>query len=113
DINGGICYLHYDKTFFGESLFTDGKNTEKLYLDEFDIITDDPKGYSLVRKILKEWEGDFVSSVAWARKPFGLPTNHNDWIKKESSSAIPCLSRNKEIKYVDRKIIKKNVDKID
>ncbi len=113
DINGGICYLHYDKAHKGETLFTDGKNEEKLNLNEFDIITDDPKGFPLARKLLKQWDGKYVSSVAWPRKPFGLATNHSEWVKQGHKNALPCVAKNKEINYVDKSIIRKNTDKID
>lgn len=116
DINGGVCFLHYDKSFNGNTTFTDGKHQESLHLNEFDIIADDPKGYALVRKILSQWDGDFISSVAWSRKPFGLATDHFSKIKslkQTDKNAIPCLSRNRSINYVDRTTIEKNADKID
>lgn len=116
DINGGVCFLHYDKLFNGQTTFTDGKHQESLHLNEFDIIADDPKGYALVRKILAQWNGEFISSVAWSRKPFGLGTDHFSRVKslkQNDKNAIPCLSRNKSINYVDRATIAKNADKID
>lgn len=116
DINGGICILHYDKSFNGQTTFTDEKNQEHLHLNEFDIIADDPKGYALIRKLLKQWDGEFISSVAWSRKPFGLATDHFSKVKplkENDQNAIPCLSRNKSINYVDRTTIKKNADRID
>lgn len=116
DINGGISILHYDKSFSGKTTFADGKNQESLHLNEFDIIVDDPKGYALVRKVLSQWNGDFISSVAWSRKPFGLATDHFSKVKslkKNDKNSIPCLSRNKSINYIDRNIITKNYDKID
>nr|BFD61107.1 Eco57I restriction-modification methylase domain-containing protein [Bdellovibrio sp. CKG001] len=116
DINGGVCFLHFDKAFNGQTTFTDGKHQVSLHLNEFDIIADDPKGYALVRKILSQWKGDFISSVAWSRKPFGLATDHFSKVKplkQTDKNAIPCLSRNKSINYVDRKTIEKNADKID
>lgn len=116
DINGGVCFLHYDKSFKGQTTFTDGEHQELLDLHEFDIITDDPKGYSLVRKIMKQWKETFISSVAWSRKPFGLATDHFSKVpslKENDRNAIPCLSRNKQIKYVDKTTIQKNADKIE
>lgn len=116
DINGGVCFLHYDKSFNGQTTFTDGKHEESLHLNEFDIIADDPKGYSLVRKLLSRWNGKFISSVAWSRKPFGLATNHFSKVKslkEKDRNAIPCLSRYRQINYVDRTTIVKNADKID
>ncbi len=115
DINGGVCFLHYDKTFEGKTLFTDGKNKIELNLSQFDIITDDPLGYSLVKKILNKWAGEYISNIAWARKPFGLETdyfNKHKSINKADGDAIACLSRNKQIKYLKRDSVPKNKDKI-
>ena len=115
DINGGVCYLHYDKNHSAKTNFTDGKNAETLHLDEFDIIADDPKGYSLVRKISSVWSGRFIGDVAWAGKPFGIRTFYFERAKKltkDSKDAVPCLSRNKTINYADINDIGKNKDKI-
>ena len=118
DINGGICFLNYAKDFDGETTFSDGKYTETLKLNEFDIITDDPKGYSIVRKIQGSWKGQYVGSVAWARKPFGLATDHfsknkNHEVASTAKNAVACLCRYKEVKFIDRKYIEKNADKIE
>lgn len=115
DINGGVCYLHYDKNYSAKTNFTDGKNTEILYLDEFDIIADDPKGYSLVKKISSQWPEKFIGDVAWAGKPFGIRTfyfERAEKLTKDSKDAVPCLSRNKTINYANINDIGKNKDKI-
>ena len=104
-VNRTQCYLHYDKAHKGETLFTDGKNEEKLNLNEFDIITDDPKGFPLARKLLKQWDGKYVSSVAWPRKPFGLATNHSEWVKQSHKNALPCVAKNNLfVSYIGRLI---------
>jgi len=115
DINGGVCYLHYDKNHVGKTKFTDGNHTEILDLDEYDIIADDPKGYTLVRKIASQWNGSFIGDVAWAGKPFGIRTfyfERNKKLDESHENAIPCLSRNKKIYYVDSNDITKNKNKI-
>jgi len=115
DINGGVCYLHYNKNHTGKTTFTDGKHTEILHLDEYDIIADDPKGYPLVRKIASQWNGLFIGDVAWAGKPFGIRTfyfERNKKLSADNKDAVPCLSRNKKIHYVDINNIGKNRNKI-
>ncbi|MEZ4873450.1 MAG: Eco57I restriction-modification methylase domain-containing protein [Bdellovibrionales bacterium] len=72
DINGGVCFLHFDKSFNGETAFSDGKYEENLHLTTFDIITDDPRGYSLVQKILEKMGQQVCFDVAW-------PENHLSW----------------------------------
>lgn len=116
DINGGVCFLHYVKNHDGLTTFSDGEYQEELNLDEFDIISDDPKGYKIIRKILKKWNDKFIGSVAWSRNPFGLGTDYfskNKETSLEDKDKIPCLTRNKIIKYVCRSEIKKNREHID
>ncbi|HHX8170869.1 Eco57I restriction-modification methylase domain-containing protein [Legionella pneumophila serogroup 1] len=116
DINGGICFIHYAKDYKGFTTFSDEKYQIKLNLNEFDIITDDPNGYNIVRKILRQWDGQYIGSIAWSRKPFGLATNyfnkHNEGDLCDTDF-IPCLTRNKVIKYVNKSIITKNLKKIE
>jgi hypothetical protein len=116
DINGGICFLHYSKNHDGDTKFSDGSYQEDLKLNEFDIIADDPKGYKIIRKVLNKWKDKYIGSIAWSRKPFGLATdffNKNKEISNNNKDAIPCLTRNKIIKYLDRKLVTKNVEHID
>lgn len=115
DINGGVCFLHYDKNHDGLTTFSDRNCKEYLNLNEFDIITDDPKGYNIVRKILDLWDKKFIGDVAWSRKPFGIATNYFDTVKTLDSkckSSIPCFSRNRVIKYIDDREVNKNRDHI-
>ncbi len=116
DINGGICFLHYDKTHNDKTKFTDGNYTEQIKFSEFDIIPDDPLAYALIRKIQSQWNGKFVGDVAWASSPFGLETNFfqkNQCLENSDITGIPCLSRGKQIKYVAKNQIVRNKDKID
>jgi hypothetical protein len=115
DINGGICFLHYDKDHNEKTTFTDGEYLENVNFSELDIIPDDPLAFSLIRKIQSVWTGKFVGDVAWTSKPFGLRTNFfdkNKDISAASPNGVPCLSRRKLIKYVSRDKITKNIDKI-
>ena len=115
NINGGICFLHYDQNHHGKTNFTNGVNAENINLNEFDIIPDDPLAFSLIRKIQVKWKGKYVGEMAWARKPFGLETNYfekNKDLGVNDPDGVPCLSRGRKIKYVARDKITKNVDKI-
>jgi len=116
DINGGICFMHYDKNHRGKTHFTDGQFSTTVNFREFDIIPDDPLAFALIRKIQSRWSNKYVGNVAWARKPFGLPTNYfekNQDLGSDNTAAIPCLSRGKKIKYASADHITKNKDKID
>ena len=114
DINGGVCYLHYDKNFSGKTCYTDGDNTISLHLNQYDIITDDPRGYEIVKKILEKWEGKFIGDVAWSRNPYGLASNYfkeNKNLDKNNIHAIRCKSKN-GYKYANINHVTSHSDKI-
>lgn len=115
EIEGGICFLHYQAHYNGKMTFIHGNQSSKVDISKHDIILDDPRAYSLVDKI-KRWEGEFVSSIAWSRKPFGIST---DYFKKNQSLApkhkksVPCFSNRRQIQYANIDDVTKNKDKID
>lgn len=116
DINGGICFLHYNKAYNGPTNFTDGTYTEAINFREFDIIPDDPLAFTVIRKIQSRWDGQYVGEKAWSSKPFGLRTNFfdiNRSLSEKDNNAVPCLSKGKVIKYVARNKITKNEKHID
>ena len=116
DINGGVCFLHVDKEYTGAAYLTDEKHSEVIDLSEFDVIPDDPKSFSIIRKVKKKWTGQYVGDKAWSSKPFGLRTNYfdiNPDLGKSSSKGIPCLSKGKVIKYAAKKDVTKNEKYID
>ena len=83
--------------------------------DNFDIIPDDPGAYSILNKINLKWDGQNITDIAWARKPFGLATNFFEQNKECSSTdkdAVACVSRNRTVKYLKKTQIPKNVDQI-
>lgn len=89
---------------------------ESVDFKEYDIIPDDPLAFALIRKIQLKWKGKYIGDVAWARKPFGLESNHfqkNKDLDESNSNRVPCLSLGKKIKYVARDNIIKNKEKID
>lgn len=116
DINGGICFVNYDKKFEGETTFSDESHTVSVNFSEFDVISDDPNGFSIIRKVLKKWDDKFVGNVAWARKAYGISTNYfklNDSLDKSSPNAVACLSAGEKTLYIDREDILKNQDSIE
>lgn len=116
DINGGICFLHFNKSYEGPTNFTDEHHEENINFREFDIIPDDPASFSVIRKVQSRWTKPYVGERAWASKPFGLRTNYfdnNASLSKDAPGAIPCLSKGKIIKYVHRDTIERNSNFID
>ncbi len=116
-IKGGICFLHWDSKHKAKTQFVYGKDNIGIDLSQYDIIPDDPKAPPIINKaIAGSKDNGFVSSIAWARKPFGLATNYfslNAPCGANDPNAIKCYTTGRVIKYIDRNIIKKNFDKID
>jgi hypothetical protein len=115
DINGGVCFLHYNKSYEGPTNFKDKNHTEQITFSEFDIIPDDPLAFTVIRKVLSRWTNEFVGERAWESKPFGLRTNFFDLnmsLSADAKNAVPCLSKGKIIKYVAKDKITKRQDYI-
>ena len=116
DINGGVCFLHYDSNHNGSTNLTDGVHNVNIPLNTYDIISDDPLGYNLIDKVTSTWTGGYISDVAWARKPFGLSTDYFNKqeieLSENDADAVACLSRNKKIKYANINDISKHEDTI-
>lgn len=115
-VQGGICFLHWDKNHKGQASF--GYKNEAINTDlaQFDIIPDDPFSAPIVNKILNNWDGEFVVNQAWSGKPFGLRTfyfQRNEGVSAENKDAIKCYTRGRKIKFVKRSAVEKNADKID
>ncbi len=97
DIDGGICFFHWDEINNSKPEFIVDEKRQKIDLSEYDIIPDDPGAYEILHKIRSKWNGKWVSDVAWSRKPFGLST---DYFKKNNSidpskfeDAVMCIGR--------------------
>lgn len=115
DVLGGVCFLHYQKGFQGETVYIEKGVETAVNFSQYDIVLDDPFGYPLVDKVLKVWKEKFVGEIAWSRKPFGIAT---DYFKKKGSlketdkNAIACYSKRRSIYYANIKDVTKNQDKI-
>lgn len=115
-VQGGVCFLNWSSSHNGEAAFEYNKEVFDLDLSRFDIIPDDPLAGPIINKICDKWTGQFVSDIAWSRKPFGLPTNYfaqNPEANENDSDAIKCYVKGKKVKYIKRNKIRVNADKID
>lgn len=116
DIDGGVCFINWDKSFDGKPTYSSGNVNLSLNLEKYDIIPDDPYAYPILEKIRKKWNGTSVADIAWSRKPFGLATNHfeiNESYDSQKTDAVPCVYRNRQIKYIKKGEIRKNEKFID
>ncbi len=113
-IQGGVCFLNIDKNYEGDTLFQSSGVEKKINLSRYDIIPDDPYAYSIIEKVL-ESSNDFLSDVAWARKPFGLATNHFKNNEKASGErdGYKCYIKNRNVVYVKKEDVKKRNEFID
>lgn len=105
DIDGGICFLHWSANYDGRPTFTAADVSVELKLDNYDIIPDDPMAYELVEKLRKKWKDQWVSDIAWPRKPFGLSTDYfikNKSLHSNSKNVIKCIGRNKTSYYIEK-----------
>lgn len=115
DIDGGVCFVNWKDIHNAKPVFISNEVSISLNLEGYDIIPDDPFAFSLIEKIKNRWNGKYVSDVAWSGKPFGLRTfwfDRNSNYDSSKEDAIPCLYRNKQIGYVKKNKLIKNIDKI-
>ena len=88
DLAGGACYFLIDNAHFGETVIvnksSEGANSSKRSLDEFDIFIRQNLAVDIVKKVLKQNTKFFNDRIS-SRKPFSLPTNY-----KPKESGVPC-----------------------
>ncbi|RUQ85149.1 Eco57I restriction-modification methylase domain-containing protein [Legionella septentrionalis] len=117
-IKGGVCFLHWIcKQSNSKPIFIVGNEKTTLDLNQYDIIPDDPYSTSIISKVLNSKHvNQYVSSIAWPGKPFGLRTfyfQRNESICDTDPDAVKCYTAGRRLKYINRNILLKNVDKID
>ncbi len=116
-VQGGICFINWERSFNGKTEFSDNINKTTIDLSRFDIIPDDPKAGPIIEKVLKNnTTKKYINSTAWARKPFGLATDYfkkNKEDNKTSSKSIKCFTKSRTIKYINKEKVKKNSNHIE
>ncbi|HAV14120.1 MAG TPA: restriction endonuclease [Opitutae bacterium] len=92
-VSGGICYFLWKKEHNGKCRFIDGDSGEGVErdLDDYDIIIRDHRSLNILKKVMKGSDS-FLEETVSSRKPFGLPTNFNDFTENKIG-AYPCLTR--------------------
>jgi hypothetical protein len=119
-IKGGVCFLHWQFKYYGDTKLIMGVEENTVNLSELDIIPDDFRATGIVKKILNSPRfSGAVSSTAWSRKPFGFPTDYfkkNEIPLQESKTLIynvACYVTGRNIYYIEKSTILKNRDAID
>ncbi|MGL4862620.1 MAG: Eco57I restriction-modification methylase domain-containing protein [Cetobacterium sp.] len=86
---GGVCYFLWNKNHYGDCDIINynviGNNSMTRSLSEYDILIRQNKAISIIRKIQKIFNGQYLSERVSSRKPFSLPTNY-----KPKNEGIPC-----------------------
>ena len=115
DIDGGVCFVNWQSSYNGRPTFSTNEHSIELNLTGYDIIPDDPMAYSLLEKMKSIWTDNWVSDVAWARKPFGLSTDYfqkNESENPNGKDVVKCIGRNKTINYIKKSDIPQKQDQI-
>ena len=112
EIRGGVCFLHWSRSFKGSTCIDDGVRAEELNLGKYDIIVPHIKSHSILEKVIKKSDR-FLNQVIWARKPFGLAGNYFKNNNNYQRGLIECFCEGKKIKTISKNLISKNQDKID
>lgn len=117
DINGGVCFLHFNKNAIVEHIkFVENKAAHLINLDGLDIIPDDPRAPLVYKRINELWQGPWVSDTAMARNAFGIPSNlfkKNNSMTRSCSKQLKCFFMGRQIRYLDLDLITSNMDLID
>lgn len=119
-IKGGICYFLWDAEHKGTCNVTRVAHgvehvQQNRSLGEFDVFIRDERALDILRKVIAKQEPSVVELVS-GDTPFGIATNFQDWSEKKGTGKIPLylINRTKRtIGYVDRSVIRKNVEAID
>lgn len=106
DINGGVCFLHIDKSHEGDCRFIDGKTEVNVNLSDLDAIPDDLMAYSLIEKVRKKTT-DKMSDYVMARNPFGITSTT---LRNNGSSGkkLPCMIKERKIIQIQESLVLKN-----
>ena len=119
-IKGGICYFLWDSSHNGTCDVTRvaggvEHHQQNRSLGEFDVFVRDERALGILRKVLAKKEPSVLDLVS-GDTPFGIATNFQDWDEKGKTGkvALHLINRTKRtIGYVERGVIRKNVDVID
>ena len=119
EVKGGICFFLWASEYKGNCHVTVIRGEDTLSADrelnEFDVFVRNPIAVGILRKVLSIKEKS-ITGILTADTPFGIATNYEDFHNKQKSGDIALYyvkSGKRNIGYVSRKEIDKNVSLID
>lgn len=117
DLSGGVCYFLWDRDNKGPceiTTFIEGKPStmvRPLLEKGVDTFIRYNEAVSILHKIFKHKEKSFSEQVS-ARKPFGLPTDFQDYKEKEFKDSVKIITY-KKTGFIKRSQILQNIEWVD
>lgn len=119
EIKGGVNYFLYQKNYNGLTKFyiCNDKKRKKtmrpLFEEGMDIIISDDKVYPILQKV-KKHNFTSITKITKGRNAFGI-VGKEDYIKevtqtKPMDGYVPVRCKANEIRYINKKLITKNLD---
>lgn len=114
DLAGGACYFLWDRDNEGacEVVNCSSDKDDEIavrYLDEFDVFVRSNRALSIIRKIMKIHNGQYMDRTVSASKPFGLRTFY-----QPRTQGIPCQFIQKYgLQYADPKDVTDSYNLLD
>lgn len=101
EIVGGVCYFLSERGYSGSCKFiSDNDNIWKNNLSKYDIVIRDEVVKNILDKILNHNNFFGLDKKVLPRKPFNLPTNFNNFAKKETG--IKCYGRFRKLENIQK-----------
>ena len=114
NLNGGVSYFLWDRTYHGTCEFTNinnGKGSTAIRdLNEYDIFIRYNESLSIIHKVMKKTK-DTMANMISAQTPFGFLTSFRGRPNKMPNDLT--IHSSKGISYVDRREVTRNQNWID
>ncbi len=114
DVKGGVCFIHWDTNYQGDTLFQSYSEDTPEYVDISigNIIVRDKYARSIVDKVKKKSLKP-ISERAWSWNPFDIASNYFEKNgDDETNDVIECFTKRRVIRKIDKSKINKNANHI-
>lgn len=95
EINGGVNYFLWDKSYNGKCNFINDGIERERFLNEYDIIIQDNNSIDIVNKVLATSK-EQISERCLPINPFGLLTTYSLFV----DNGTRCICQKREVKYI-------------